>query len=76
MSAIAEIEKAVPDLPLEQDVLPDESLLGWLPPLGEIWSEAEEMAEMERREREIESGHVQILPEAEFWRRVQGRRNR
>jgi len=76
MSAIEEIEKAVLALPVEQRALLAESLLGSLPPVGEVWSEAEELAEVERREREIESGQVQPLNEAEFWRRVEAGRKR
>ena len=76
MSAIEEIEKTVLALPLEQRVLLAESLLDSLPPIGEDWSEAEELAEAERREREIESGQVQPIDEAEFWRRVEAGRKR
>ena len=76
MSAIAEIEKTVLALPVEQRVLLAESLLGSLPPVGEEWSVAEEMSEVERREREIESGQVQPLNDAEFWRRVEAGRKR
>ena len=39
-------------------------------------TEADEMAEVERREREIESGQVQALSEAEFWQRVDADDNR
>ena len=76
MSAIEEIEKTVLALPVAQRVLLTESLLGSLPPLTETWSESEELAEVERRERQIESGEVQPLPEAEFWRRVEANRTR
>jgi hypothetical protein len=76
MSAIAEIEKTVLALPVEQRVLLAEALLSSLPPLGEEWSDAEELAEVERREREIESSQVQPLNEAEFWRRVEAGRRR
>lgn len=76
MSAIEEIEKTVLALPLEQRAKLAESLLGSLPPPGEVLSEAEELAEVERREREIESGQVQALPESEFWRRVEAARKR
>lgn len=76
MSGIEEIEKTVLALPLKQRVLLAESLLDSLPPMGEDWSEAEELAEAERREREIESGQVQPLDEAEFWRRVETARKR
>ena len=70
MSAIEEIEKTVLALPIEQRVTLAESLLSSLPPTGEVWSEAEELAEVERRERGIESGQIQPLSEAEFWKRV------
>ena len=73
MSAIAEIEKTVLALPLEQRVLLAESLLSSLPPVGEQWSEAQELAEVERREHEIETGQVQPLSELEFWRRIEAR---
>ena len=76
MSVILEIEKTVLALPVEQRALLAESLLGSLPPTGEEWSEAEEMAEVERRERQIESGQVQPLNEAEFWKRVEAGRKR
>ena len=71
MSAIEEIEKRVLALPLAQRVFLSESLLGSLPPAAEEMTEAEEMAEVERREREIESGQVRPLSEAEFWRRIE-----
>jgi putative addiction module component (TIGR02574 family) len=71
MSAIEEIEKRILALPLDQRVFLAESLLGSFPPFGEDMTEAEEMAEVERRELEIESGQVQPLSEAEFWRKVE-----
>jgi hypothetical protein len=70
MLAIQEMEKTLLALPAEQRVLLAVSLLDSLPPVGEVWSEAEDLVEVERRERQIESGEVQPLPEAEFWRRV------
>jgi putative addiction module component (TIGR02574 family) len=76
MSVIEEIEKKVLALPVEQRVMLAEALLGSLPPVEEVWSEAEEMAEVERREREIEGGQVHPVPEAEFWRRVEAGRKR
>ena len=76
MSAIKEIEKTVLGLPVKQRVRLTESLLDSLPPLGEVWSEAEELAEVERREREIESGKVQPVSETEFWKRIEARRKR
>ena len=76
MSAIEEIEKTLLALPLEQRVVLAESLLDSLPPASEVWAEGKELAEVERRERESESGQVQPLPEAEFWRRVEAGRKR
>ena len=76
MSAIQEIEKTVLALPVEQRALLAESLLSSLPPLGGEMSEADELAEAERRDREIETGQVQPLNEAEFWKRVEAARNR
>jgi putative addiction module component (TIGR02574 family) len=74
MAAIEEIERTVLALPVEQRVLLAESILGSLPPVEEEWSEAEEMAEVERREQQIESGQVQPLNDAEFWRQVEAGR--
>ena len=74
MSAIEEIEKAVLALPVEERVLLAESLLESLPSQGEEWSEAQELAEVERRERDIQTGIVQPLDDAEFWRRIEARR--
>ena len=76
MSVIGEIEKTVLALPVEQRAHLAESLLDSLPPLGETWSEADELAEVERREREIENGRVQAIPETEFWKRVEASRKR
>ena len=70
MSAIREIQKAVLALPLGQRVLLAELLLDSLPSLDENRSEADDIAEAQRRECEIESGHVQPVCEAEFWRRA------
>lgn len=74
MSAIEELEKTVLALPLEQRIVLAESLLESLPRTVQVWSDAEELAEVERRELEIESGEVRPLPEAEFWQRVEARR--
>lgn len=51
-----------------------ELLLGSLPPVSEEWSEAEELAEAERRDGQIESGQAQILHEGDFWKRIEARR--
>ncbi len=76
MSGIKEIEKTVLALPVEQRAWLAESRLGSLPPAGEDFTEAEELAEVERREHEIESGQAQPLAEAEFWRRIETGRKR
>ncbi len=76
MSVREEIEKTVLALPIEQRVLLAESILGSLPPVEEEWSEVQELAEADRREREIQSGQVQPLNDAEFWKRVEASRNR
>jgi putative addiction module component (TIGR02574 family) len=74
MLAIEEIQQQVLALPIEQRVFLAESLLASLPPIGEEMTEAEEMAEVERREMEIQRGQVQPLSEVEFWRRVEAMR--
>jgi len=56
MAAIEGLEETVLTLPTEQRVVPAESLLDSLPPASEAWSETEELAEVERRKKEIESG--------------------
>ena len=76
MSAIEEIEKTVLALPMEQRALLAESLLGSLPATGPQLSEAAEIEEAERRDREIETGQVEPLSEAEFWRKVEASRRR
>ena len=76
MSALEEVKKTMLALPVEQRGLPAGSPLGSLPPLGEELSEANEMVEVEWRERDMESGRVQPVNEAEFWRRVEAQRLR
>ena len=75
MPAVEKIEKRVLALPLAQRVFLAETLLGSLPPVTEEMTETEEMAEVERRETEIESGKVRSLSDAEFWRGVETDRN-
>jgi len=53
MSALEELEKRGLALPLAQRALLAESLLGSLPPVAEEMTEAGELAEAERRDREI-----------------------
>ncbi len=74
MTGISEIEKAALNLPLGQRVCLAQSLLDSLPPMPEDLSEAAEIEEVQRRERELETGQAQPLKEAELWRRVAARR--
>lgn len=76
MSAIKEIEQAALALPLKERVHLAESLLESLPSAGRVWSEAEELAEVERRESEIEAGKIQPTTESEFWKKVEARRKK
>lgn len=73
MTAVAEIKKQALALGVKERASLAESLLGSLPPIAEEWTEAEELAEAERREREIESGQVQALHDGEFWERIEAR---
>ncbi len=74
MTEISEIEKAVLNLPIGQRVWLAQSLLDSLPLTSEDLSEAAEIEEAERREREIDNGHAQPINEAELWRRVAAHR--
>lgn len=71
MVAIEEIEQKLLALPLKHRVFLAESLLASVPPVAEEMTEAEEMSEVERREREIETGHLRALTDAEFWHAVE-----
>jgi putative addiction module component (TIGR02574 family) len=71
MIAIEEIEQKLLALPLKDRVFLAESLLESMPASGEEMTEEEEMAEVDRREKEIETGHVKALTDAEFWRDVE-----
>ncbi len=71
MVAIEQIEQKLLALPLKHRVFLAESLLASVPPVDREMTETEEAAEVERREREIETGQVLPLTEAEFWRRVE-----
>jgi hypothetical protein len=53
-----------------------ESILRSLPPVEAEWLEADEVAEAQRLDREIESGQVQALNDAEFWRQGEADRKR
>ena len=76
VKGLAEIEKAVLALPIEQRILLAESLLNSLPPEADEMSEAAEIEEAERRDREIEAGQVKPLSDEEFHRRIQSARKR
>ena len=71
MAAIEKIEQKLLALPLKHRVFLAESLLASVPPVDQELTEAEEMAEVDRRERQIETGHVWVLTDAEFWREVE-----
>ena len=70
MVAIEEIERKLLALPLEQRVFLAESLLESVPLAAEELTEAQELAEVNRRERQIESGEARPLTEEQFWREV------
>jgi len=71
MSAIEEIEQRLLALPLKHRVFLVESLLASVPAAEEEMTQAEEMAEVDLREREIETGKVRALTEAELWRAIE-----
>ena len=71
MVAIKEIEQRLLALPLKHRVFLAESLLASVPGATQDMTEAEEMAEVERREREIETGQVRPLSDVEFWQQVE-----
>lgn len=71
MVAIEEIEQKLLALPLKHRVFLAESLLASVPVADQAMSETEELAEVEQREREIESGQVRPLTDVEFWREVE-----
>ena len=69
--AIEELEQKLLALPLKHRVFLAESLLASVPPVDEAATQSDEMAEVERREREIETGLARALTDAEFWREVE-----
>jgi hypothetical protein len=71
MVAIEAIERKLLALPLRDRVFLAESLLASMPPVEEEGTETEEIAEVERREKEIEAGQVHALSDAEFWQEVE-----
>ena len=70
MVGIEEIEQKLLALPLKHRVFLAESLLDSVPLAAREMTEVEEMAEVERREKEIESGQARALTDEEFWRGV------
>ena len=58
MSAIEEIQKKVLALPIDQRVFLAVSLLESLPLAGDERTESEELAEVERREMQIERAYM------------------
>ena len=71
MAGIEEIERKLLAFPLNQRVFLAESLLASVPSVEQEMAEAEEMAEVERRQRQLQTGQVRALTEAEFWREVE-----
>ena len=71
MVAIKEIEQRLLTLPLKQRVYLAESLLASVPAAGEETTEADDMAEVDRREKQIEAGQIRAMSDEEFWRAVQ-----
>ncbi len=71
MVAIEEIEQKLLALPLKQPVFLAESLLASVPLADNEMSQEEELAEVDHREREIETGQVRALTDEEFWREVE-----
>jgi len=69
--AIEEIERKLLALPLKDRVFLAESLLASVPGPDQAMTKEQEMAEVQRREKEIETGQVRALTDAEFWREVE-----
>jgi hypothetical protein len=73
MAAVDEIKKQALSLGVIDRASLVELLLGSLPPVSQEWSEADELAEAERRESEIKSRRVQTIHNGEFWRCIEVR---
>jgi hypothetical protein len=71
MLAIEEIEQKLLALPLKHRVFLAESLLASVRLADKEMTPDEEMAEVERREAEIETGQVRVLADAQFWLKVE-----
>ena len=70
MVGIKDIERKLLLLPLKQRVFLAESLLDSVASPESQMTEGEELAEVERREEDLETGRVQPLNDADFWRAV------
>jgi hypothetical protein len=71
MAAIEEIEKRLLALPLRHRVFLAHSLLASVPIADKELTGVEEMAEAERREKQIETGQIRPLEDEEFWKEVE-----
>ncbi len=71
MVPIEEIERKLLALPLRHRVFLADSLLASVLPAAPEMTQEEELAEAERREREIATRQVRALRDAEFWRQVE-----
>jgi hypothetical protein len=76
MTAVEDIRKQALALVIQDRASLAESLLDSLLPVSEEWSEAEELAEAERRDHELATGQVQALHDGEFWQRIEARRQK
>jgi len=76
MTSVEEIKRQALALGLKEPVQLAESLLSSLPPTAGEWSEVEDLAEAERRDREVETGQAQALHDGDFRRRVEVRRRK
>ena len=73
MTALEEIELTILKLPLPERLSLLESLLASIPEEADDLSEEAQIQEAERRANELETGQVQGIEEAEFFRRVEAR---
>ena len=70
MVGIKDIERKLLLLPVKQQVFLAESLLDSVASPENQMTEGEELAEVARREEDLEAGRVQPLNDADFWRAV------
>lgn len=67
MTKLAEIEAAALRLSDSDRLVLADRLLGTLPPPPAVWEPDEILAEVLRRDGEMEAGRVRPLSEDEFW---------